>query len=188
MATKKIALNEDPHVAEVGPHKLLFQPEVYGDEFLDAYARLQDVQKTVSGEDMAALSGDRLRTLYGEMRGFLARLMLPESAANFSRHEVLNARPGTSSGSTSTVRPQPRPLRRSRAPPHGTSLSGCLTGCWSSSWSGASSCTGAVGTALLGRRAALRVSYRGVGVLGGRPRAPRRRSPQMAPEDDAQRR
>lgn len=86
---KTITLNTEPHEATVGPHTLLFQPEMYGDEFLDAYGRLQEVQKTLDSSDGAAMSGDRLRSLYGEMRTFLARLMTEESGAMFSRFEVI---------------------------------------------------------------------------------------------------
>lgn len=89
MATKSIAFNTEPHTANVGPHTLLFTPEVYGDEFLDAYGRLQDVQKAVNdGEKLADMGGQKLRHLYREMRGFLARLMVTESAEIFSRHVV----------------------------------------------------------------------------------------------------
>jgi hypothetical protein len=83
---KTITLNTEPHEAVVGTHTLLFQPEMYGDEFLDAYGRLMDVQKQLG--DVSELSPDRIRGLYAEMRGFLARLMLPETAEVFSRHEV----------------------------------------------------------------------------------------------------
>jgi hypothetical protein len=86
---KTIAFNTEPHEITVGPYLLLFQPEMYGDEFLDAYGRLQDVQKTLGGGDAAELSATRIRELYGEMKIFLARLMTPESAAEFSRFEVL---------------------------------------------------------------------------------------------------
>lgn len=83
---KTITLNTEPHEAVVGPHTLLFQPEMYGDEFLDAFGRLQDVQKTLG--DVSELSGERIRGLYAEMRCFLARLMVPATAEIFSRHEV----------------------------------------------------------------------------------------------------
>lgn len=83
---KTITLNTEPHEAVVGPHTLLFQPEMYGDEFLDAFSRLQDVQKKLG--DVSELSGESVRGLYAEMRFFLARLMVPDSAAEFSRHEV----------------------------------------------------------------------------------------------------
>lgn len=86
---KTITLNTEPHEAEIGEHTLLFQPEMYGDEFLDAFGRLQDVQKTLG--DVSQLSGDRIRSLYAEMRCFLARLMVPATAEIFSRHEVTAA-------------------------------------------------------------------------------------------------
>jgi hypothetical protein len=88
---KTITLNTEPHEAVIGPHTLLFQPEMYGDEFLDAYGRLQEVQKTLNdgGQEITELSGDRVRALYGEMKTFLARLMTPECGAEFSRFEVV---------------------------------------------------------------------------------------------------
>lgn len=85
---KLITLNTEPHEAEVGPHRLYFVPEMYGDEFLDAYGRLQEVQKAL-GDDAATMTGDQLRSLYGEMKTFLARLMTKECAEEFSRFEVV---------------------------------------------------------------------------------------------------
>ncbi len=89
MAIKQITLNTEPHVAEVGPYRLLFTPEVYGDQFLDAYASLQEVQREFGDGDLSTLSGDKLRGLYGELRGFLTRLMTPEGAAEFNRFEIV---------------------------------------------------------------------------------------------------
>ncbi|MEW2568303.1 hypothetical protein [Streptomyces sp. NPDC047070] len=85
----KISLNTEPHKAEVGPHTLLFQPEIFGGEFLDTYNRLQEVQKEFSDADFETMSGDQLRNLYQEMRNFLCRLMTPESAAEFSRFVIV---------------------------------------------------------------------------------------------------
>lgn len=89
MAIKQISLNTEPHVAEVGPHRLLFQPEIFGDQFLDSFSRLQEVQKQFSGAELTAMSGDQVRILYQEMRAFLARLMTPESAEEFISFEVV---------------------------------------------------------------------------------------------------
>lgn len=38
---RSFAINTEPHVAEIGDTELFFQPEVMGDEFLDAYTALQ---------------------------------------------------------------------------------------------------------------------------------------------------
>ncbi|MFF8513621.1 hypothetical protein ACF064_36930 [Streptomyces sp. NPDC015492] len=49
MATKKFALNKDPHAAEIGDDvTLLFKPEVMGDEFLDSYTQLQETTKRLN--------------------------------------------------------------------------------------------------------------------------------------------
>ncbi|MFI9569765.1 hypothetical protein [Streptomyces rishiriensis] len=44
MATRNFALNTEPHIAEIGAIRLEFQPEVFGDEFMDAYVELRDAQ------------------------------------------------------------------------------------------------------------------------------------------------
>lgn len=85
---KTIKINTEPHECEVGPHTLLFQPEIYGDDFLDNYSQLQEIQKEFSGADLNEVSGTRLRGLYTEMRAFLARLMTDECADRFNRFEV----------------------------------------------------------------------------------------------------
>lgn len=86
MATKKIALNIEPHVAEVGDHTLLFQPEVMGEEFIDAYAELQEVHRRLSldTDDLAGTDSEILREASAATRSFLARFMLPESAEEFT--------------------------------------------------------------------------------------------------------
>lgn len=86
---KTIKLNTEPHEAEVGPHTLLFQPEVYGDDFLDNYSQLQELQKKFGNADLNEVTGAELRGLYTEMRAFLGRLMIPESAELFNRFEVV---------------------------------------------------------------------------------------------------
>ena len=88
---RQFTLNTEPHVAEIGDTELLFQPEVMGDEFLDAYEDLQEAQKRL-GVDVNNLSGvapDKLRSVVRSLRLFLARLMLPESADQFVRWEVI---------------------------------------------------------------------------------------------------
>ncbi|WTW95385.1 hypothetical protein OG216_19275 [Streptomycetaceae bacterium NBC_01309] len=86
MARKTFTLNTQPHVAEIGETELLFQPEVMGDEFLDAYSGLQDTTKTLGVDlsDLANVDVDQLRAVTTALRTFLARLMLPESAERFA--------------------------------------------------------------------------------------------------------
>lgn len=88
---RQFTLNTTPHVAEIGSTELLFQPEVMGDEFLDAYSELQEAQKSL-GVDLNNLAGvapDKLRKVVWSLRLFLARLMLPESAIQFVWWEVV---------------------------------------------------------------------------------------------------
>jgi hypothetical protein len=87
---RSFTINTEPHVAEVGEHELLFQPEVMGDEFLDAYTKLREVQSAggVDVDDLANLDPAELRKVTAALRVFLAGLMLPESAEVFARWEV----------------------------------------------------------------------------------------------------
>lgn len=82
MASRNFALNTEPHEAVIGSETLLFQPEVIGAEFAQAYAGLKEAQKRMSaaGEEAGA---DDLLSVNEAMRGFLARLMLPESVKVF---------------------------------------------------------------------------------------------------------
>ncbi|MGC0418413.1 hypothetical protein [Embleya sp. AB8] len=91
MATKKFALNTEPHIAVVGDVELLFQPEVMGDEFLDAYSRLQDTTKRLNIDLADATNADlgTLREATVALRMFLVSLMLPESATVFARWDVV---------------------------------------------------------------------------------------------------
>ncbi|MFI9026298.1 hypothetical protein [Streptomyces sp. NPDC053560] len=88
--SRTFTLNTEPHVATVGETQLLFQPEVMGDEFLDAYEALQESQKRlgVDVNNLAAADPEALRAVVRALRLFLARLMLPESAETFARWEV----------------------------------------------------------------------------------------------------
>ncbi|MGW2100354.1 hypothetical protein ACWCPX_22150 [Streptomyces olivaceoviridis] len=88
---KTIALNTEPHVIEVGPHELELQPEVYGDEFVDAYMELQEAQKAkgVDLENLEEADPTTLRKTMRAVRVFLARQMLPESAEFFLRLDVV---------------------------------------------------------------------------------------------------
>ncbi|MFE3118761.1 hypothetical protein [Streptomyces niveus] len=91
MATKTFSINTQPHVADVGGTELLFQPEVMGDDFMDAYAELSNTQQN-SGVDLDDLQGTdpaQLRVAARALRTFLAELMLPESAELFTRLDVV---------------------------------------------------------------------------------------------------
>ncbi|MFI0934571.1 hypothetical protein ACH4RG_22975 [Streptomyces sp. NPDC021019] len=86
---KSFALNVEPHEAAIGEHTLLFQPEVMGDQFLDAYERLRTTQRAAGVDgDLTAAEPAVLRQVVDELRVFLANLMLPESAKVFAQWEV----------------------------------------------------------------------------------------------------
>ncbi|MFF4829819.1 hypothetical protein ACFY20_44595 [Streptomyces sp. NPDC001312] len=91
MATKDFAVRTENHVANFGELGTLeFIPEVFGDEFLDGYSKIQDAQRALEGEsDLTKMDPLDLRRVYVSMREFLARLMTPESAARFLRFEVI---------------------------------------------------------------------------------------------------
>lgn len=91
MATKQFALNTEPHVATVGDTDLEFQPEVMGDDFMEAYTTLRTSQQTqgIDVEDLAGVDPSQLRAVNRALRVFLAELMLPESAAPFLRLDVV---------------------------------------------------------------------------------------------------
>ncbi|EMF20425.1 hypothetical protein H114_32819 [Streptomyces gancidicus BKS 13-15] len=89
---KSFALHSEPHVADIGGTELLFQAEVFGDEFMDSYAQLRDSQKK-AGVDLENLAdGDpgELRRTMRAVRLFLARQMLPESAELFTTLDVVD--------------------------------------------------------------------------------------------------
>jgi hypothetical protein len=93
VAVREFALNTEPHVAKVGETELLFQPEVMGDEFLEAYATMRDATKREKGVDVEALdtsSPEALRSVTRGLRLFLAKLMLPESAELITRLDVMH--------------------------------------------------------------------------------------------------
>lgn len=85
---KSFALNREPHEAEIGDTILQFVPEALGDEFLDGYMRLRDVQRAVGGDDDAD-PGD-VRKVTGALREFLGELMLPESRTVFAGMQLPN--------------------------------------------------------------------------------------------------
>ncbi|PWI15946.1 hypothetical protein DI272_18595 [Streptomyces sp. Act143] len=91
MATKDFAVRTEPHVANLGAlGELHFVPEVFGDEFLDGYSRIQEAQALIGGEqDLTKMDPTALRDVYSSMRSFLGRLMTPESAERFLRFEVI---------------------------------------------------------------------------------------------------
>lgn len=92
MATRDFAVRTEPHVANLtGLGTLEFVPEVFGDEFLDGYAKVQSAQAAISGEqDLTKMDPAALRGIYQNIREFLASLMTPESGDRFLRFEVIN--------------------------------------------------------------------------------------------------
>lgn len=82
MATRSFALNTEPHRAEIGDAVLLFEPEVAGDVFLDAYATIRDAQKAISGVENP--EPEQIRNVTAALREFLASFMLPESQPVFA--------------------------------------------------------------------------------------------------------
>lgn len=87
MATKSFSLNTTPHVADIGGTQLSFQPEMMGDEFVEAYAELRESRKGLDREDA---DPEAVRVANRAMRTFLARTMLPESAELFTRLDVVS--------------------------------------------------------------------------------------------------
>ncbi|WP_371095065.1 hypothetical protein [Streptomyces sanglieri] len=88
---KSFALQTEPHVADIGGTEFLFQPEVMGDEFLDAYAELRDAQKAkgIDLDNLADADPSDIRRSARAQRVFLARQMLPDSAKLFLRIDVV---------------------------------------------------------------------------------------------------
>ncbi|MFE3032916.1 hypothetical protein ACFXKY_14880 [Streptomyces canus] len=88
---KSFALHTEPHVADIGGTELEFQPEVMGDEFMDAYAELRDAQKAkgVDLDNLADADPKDVRRTARALRLFLARQMLEESADLFLRLNVV---------------------------------------------------------------------------------------------------
>jgi hypothetical protein len=93
VASRDFAIRTEPHVARLGAlGELHFVAEVFGDEFLDGYNKVQEAQNVLGGEeDLTNMDPEMLRTVYRSMREFLASLMVPESAERFLRFEVLKA-------------------------------------------------------------------------------------------------
>lgn len=91
MAKKAFSLNTTPHEAEIGDAVYLFEPEVLGDEFLDRYERLQEANRRLDLDPANMTDADlsTVREAAVAMRVFLASLMLPESAHEFARWDVI---------------------------------------------------------------------------------------------------
>ncbi|MFF4900418.1 hypothetical protein [Streptomyces sp. NPDC001068] len=92
MASKNFSFNTEPHVATVNGTELRFEPEVMGDEFMDAFGSLRDAQMAAQGidlEDLSTLDPKKLRGAARGLRGFLAQLMLQEDAQRFMALEVV---------------------------------------------------------------------------------------------------
>jgi hypothetical protein len=93
VATKDFAIRTEPHVARLGElGELHFTAEVFGDEFLDGYHKIQEAQRALSGDDdLSKLDPAVLGQIYASMRNFLGGLLTPESAARWQRFEVIKA-------------------------------------------------------------------------------------------------
>ncbi|MFJ6014454.1 hypothetical protein [Streptomyces sp. NPDC092952] len=102
MAKRQFTLNTQPHEAEIGDAVYLFEPEVLGDEFLDRYERLQEANRRLNIDPGNMVNADlsKVREAAVAMRVFLASLMLPESAAEFARWDVITGGKTVSSHST----------------------------------------------------------------------------------------
>lgn len=94
MATKRFSLHTETHVAEIGTDLAFeFQPEVDGDQFLDAYDTLKERYSQLQFGGGAGLEGVQtsdLREAIGAVRAFLAELMLPADAARFATAKLPN--------------------------------------------------------------------------------------------------
>lgn len=88
---KSFALHTQPHVADIGGTELAFEPEVMGDEFMDAYYELRTAQqeKDLDLANIAEAEPSAVRQAVRALRVFIARQMLPESAEQFTRLDVV---------------------------------------------------------------------------------------------------
>lgn len=95
MASRTFAINTDPHTAVIGSTTLLFEPEVIGADFAEAYDQLREVQQMVKGATGNKASGTKhakestvdaatLTKLSEAMREFVGRFLLEESKAEFA--------------------------------------------------------------------------------------------------------
>jgi len=95
MTTKTFAIRTEPHEAIIGSAVLLFEPEVLGSEFAEAYDTLREVQrkvKAVKGNGSSStkhakaedLDTDTLIELSNAMRNFVSRFLLVDSREVFA--------------------------------------------------------------------------------------------------------
>lgn len=97
MAERVFEIRTEPHRAVLGDTVLLFEPETYGADFLDAYNKLRDVQSRVGRKAAgtkasstkhakeADISADELAELNSVMREFVKRFLVPESVPVFEK-------------------------------------------------------------------------------------------------------
>lgn len=90
MASKTFAIRTEPHEATIGNVVLCFVPETKGSDFVQAYAELRTIQATVIGKKTEDLDPESLALVSRALRAFLQNFMLPESAAVFSRFDVIS--------------------------------------------------------------------------------------------------
>lgn len=91
MAEKTFEIRTEPHVASVGKTQLLFQAEVIGAEFAQAYGELRAVQQKVKGNKASSTKHAKeeatdpavLIELHEAMRSFIRGFLLPESQTVF---------------------------------------------------------------------------------------------------------
>lgn len=91
---RSFTLNKTPHVADLGDVELKFQPEVMGDEFLEGYVQLQESYRGLgagSPNDPSGMDLGKAAEIIRELRGFLFKLLMPESKEVFSRFVVVKA-------------------------------------------------------------------------------------------------
>ncbi|MCF3960608.1 hypothetical protein [Streptomyces fuscigenes] len=90
---KTFTLNTSPHVAELGEGlELHFVPEVMGDEFLEGYVQLQEATRGIGGTGPDGTGGmdmEKAVAVIRDLRGFLFKLLMPESQEVFSRFVVV---------------------------------------------------------------------------------------------------
>jgi len=91
VARKQFTIRTEPHVAEVAGVELTFVPEVYGDEFLDAYTALQEAQKAAGVDltDLANVDADKIRDVTRSLRTFLNQFKTPDSPPLLVRYDVV---------------------------------------------------------------------------------------------------
>jgi hypothetical protein len=86
VAKTVIAIRTEPHVAEIGDVELLFQPEVAGDEFLQAFDEMQQAHSNMAGP--GGVDIDAAKKERDALRKFLAFPMLPESRERFATMQL----------------------------------------------------------------------------------------------------